>query len=141
AFEQLEGSRIGAEMQDALLGADRAAAGRQQVEIDLGAEPHPAAMASAFPRFLHVRLLTFSVAWCWWYTDRGLDGRHGPSSAFVRPRSGSAAAGRRQLHTAFGHAAGPAHAEGRPGDRQPDLWAGDDPGRGPGVYLLHADDG
>src|SRR5690242_6240237 len=62
ALQQLEGRGIGPEVQDALLGADRAAAVRQQVEIDLGAEPHATAMASAFPRLQHGRLLTFSVA-------------------------------------------------------------------------------
>jgi len=61
AAQQLEGGGVGAEVQDALLGADLAAAGRQEVEIDLGAEPHLAAMASAFPRFQHVRLLMFSA--------------------------------------------------------------------------------
>src|SRR5882757_4931723 len=60
AAQQLEGGGVGTEVQDALLGADRAAAGRQEVEIDLGAESHLAAMTPAFPRFQHVRLLMFS---------------------------------------------------------------------------------
>jgi hypothetical protein len=33
----------------------------QEVEIDLGAEPNATAMAPAFPRFQHVRLLMSTV--------------------------------------------------------------------------------
>jgi hypothetical protein len=62
AAQQLEGRGVAAEVQDALLGADRAAAVGQELEIDLGAKPHPAAMASAFPHFQHVRLLVLTVA-------------------------------------------------------------------------------
>jgi hypothetical protein len=48
-------------VQDALLGTNRAAAGGQEVEINLGAKPHATAMTSAFPCFQHVGLLVFSV--------------------------------------------------------------------------------
>src|SRR5882757_3616739 len=63
APQQLEGGGVRAQVQDALLGADRAAAVGQKVEVNLGAEPHLAAMAPAFPCFQHVRLLLSTVPW------------------------------------------------------------------------------
>lgn len=57
AAQQLEVGRIDAQQQDALLGADRAAALGQAVEVHLGAKPHLAAMASAFSCLKHVHLL------------------------------------------------------------------------------------
>jgi hypothetical protein len=53
AFEQLEVGRIDAEVQDPFLRADRTVAFRQPLEIDAGAEPHPAAMATALTGFYH----------------------------------------------------------------------------------------
>src|SRR5262249_46725512 len=99
AAQQLEGGGVGPQVQDALLGADRAAAVRQEVEIDLGAEPHATAMAPAFPRFQHVGLLTFSVAYCYARRQAGekLEGRWGNSrsastSAALSPTSSAATA-------------------------------------------------
>src|SRR5215468_12572244 len=60
AAQQLEIFRHRRQMENALLGAYRAAALRQPVQIDLGAETHAAAVASALTLFEHRR---HSLVW------------------------------------------------------------------------------
>src|SRR5581483_9065217 len=53
ALQQREIGEVGDQVENPLLGADRAVALRQAVEIDARAKAHPAAMAAAFTGFQH----------------------------------------------------------------------------------------
>src|SRR5947207_10376653 len=61
--EQFEILRRGRQVKDALLGADRAAALRQQCQIDLCPEAHPAAMAAAFALLQHCPYSSPTLPW------------------------------------------------------------------------------
>src|SRR3954466_5897056 len=53
ASQQFEIFRRDRQVKDALLGANRAVALRQQIQIDTRPKPHPAAMAAALALFQH----------------------------------------------------------------------------------------